>query len=695
MNKINHHDLKLKFNYIVPMKKIYILVFSLLFSVYSFAQVQIGKDIDGEAADDHSGRSISLSSDGSVIAIGATGNDGNGADAGHVRIYQNKSGTWTQVGKDIDGEAVDDYSGNSVSLSSNGSIVAIGATGNDGNGTNAGHVRIYQNKSGTWTQVGKDINGEAKSDLSGSSVSLSADGKRVAIGAPWNNGTLYATGQVRIYEWSGSQWTQLGTDIDGLAQTYIGSAVSLSADGKRVAIGTEIVHENGSRSGQTRIFEWSGSKWLQMGWRINGEAAKDRSGCSVSLSSDGSIVAIGAYLNDGYRLDAGHTRIFGWSGSAWVQLGADIDGAASDDNSGYSVSLSADGKRVAIGAPFPYGPSAGHTRIYDWSGSQWTQLGTSIAGEAAGDKSGSVVFLSADGKRLAIGSNLNSGNGSGSGHVKVYNLECAHLSITANPIDVTLSIGKTAILRLESNYKLHQWQIDTGSGYKNITNTGQFDGADTDSLSILSLALSNNNQNFRCIVNTDGCIDTSEVAILTVECELDPITANPKDVTILIGKTAIMELESNYKSYQWQTDTGTGFEYILNTGQFDGALTDSLSIMSLTPSNNNQNFRCIVNTGGCTDTSEVAKLTVDGNVGINDTKRAFSIYPNPTKDVLNITVVNKLIGSSFTVTDLLGKEVLKGEINNTSSTIDVSVISKGYYLLQIGDGTVSQKILVE
>ena len=115
---------------------------------------QIGSDIDGEAAGDYSGWSVSLSSDGSVVAIGAPLNTVNGTNSGHVRIYQNVNNTWTQIGSDIDGEAADDYLGWSVSLSSDGSFVAIGANLNDGNGTNSGHVRIYQNVNNIWTQVG-------------------------------------------------------------------------------------------------------------------------------------------------------------------------------------------------------------------------------------------------------------------------------------------------------------------------------------------------------------------------------------------------------------------------------------------------------------------------------------------------------------------------------------------------------------
>jgi hypothetical protein len=104
---------------------------------------QLGEDIDGEAEYDQSGDSVSLSSDGTIVAIGANGNDGNGGASGHVRLYQWSGAAWTQLGGDIDGEAANDMSGQSISLSSDGTIVAIGAVWNDGNGSNAGHVRVF------------------------------------------------------------------------------------------------------------------------------------------------------------------------------------------------------------------------------------------------------------------------------------------------------------------------------------------------------------------------------------------------------------------------------------------------------------------------------------------------------------------------------------------------------------------------
>ena len=113
------------------MKKKYLVVFIVLFSnCLCYSQwVQLGQDIDGEAPFDVSGQSVGLSSDGRIVAIGAIGNDGNGDSSGHVRVFERISGgDWIQVGQDIDGETSGDQSGYSLSLSSLGTTVAIGAS---------------------------------------------------------------------------------------------------------------------------------------------------------------------------------------------------------------------------------------------------------------------------------------------------------------------------------------------------------------------------------------------------------------------------------------------------------------------------------------------------------------------------------------------------------------------------------------
>ena len=125
--------------------KHYIRTLSLfLFISFAFTQTQLGSDIDGEAAGDQSGRSVSMNSAGDRVAIGARSNDGTGDEAGHVRVYEYSNSSWTQVGSDIDGEAAGDYSGQSVSMNSAGDRVAIGAPFNNGaGGVASGHVRVY------------------------------------------------------------------------------------------------------------------------------------------------------------------------------------------------------------------------------------------------------------------------------------------------------------------------------------------------------------------------------------------------------------------------------------------------------------------------------------------------------------------------------------------------------------------------
>jgi catechol 2,3-dioxygenase-like lactoylglutathione lyase family enzyme len=347
-----------------------------------------------------------------------------------VRIYDWNGTAWIQEGSDIDGEGFLDQNGYSVSLSSDGSRVAIGATGNDASFPNAGRVAVYYHDGSDWTKLGNNINGAAASDASGTSVSLSSDGSRVAIGAPEfdpvKDGTTFArAGHVRVYDWDGTKWEQAGPDIDGEAAFDLsGGSVSLSSDGSRVAIGAVSNGGGGGNSGHVRIYDYDGAAWNQAGEDIDGEAAADQSGRSVSLSSDGNRVAIGANRNDGTAFNAGHVRVYDWDGTKWEQAGPDIDGEAADDESGYSVSLSSNGNRVAIGAGGNDGTasSAGHVRIYDWNGTAWIQEGEDIDGEKASDASGRSVSLSSDGVRVAIAAIDNDDNGTTAGHTRVFSL---------------------------------------------------------------------------------------------------------------------------------------------------------------------------------------------------------------------------------------------------------------------------------
>ncbi|WP_206609135.1 hypothetical protein, partial [Cysteiniphilum litorale] len=176
---------------------------------------QLGANINGAAAFDNLGHAVSVNNDGSVIAVASKAH---ASSQGVVQIYQYNGSAWVQLGSDILGEFAGDNSGSAISLSDDGMIVAIGAENSDDGGTDSGHVRVFQYNGSNWVQLGLDIAGEAASDRSGSAVSLSGDGQTLAIGASLNdsNGNNNG-GQVEIYRYSGGTWSQLGLDIEGLA----------------------------------------------------------------------------------------------------------------------------------------------------------------------------------------------------------------------------------------------------------------------------------------------------------------------------------------------------------------------------------------------------------------------------------------------------------------------------------------------
>ena len=367
----------------------------------------------------------------SISSLGGTANYGTHPSAAPALtqvsapvtdVSLNATGTWTQRGTDLDGESAGDHHGFSVSLSHDGNILAVGALNNDDNGTDSGQARVYSWNGSAWQQMGSDIDGLSSYNYDGYSVNLSDDGLTLAVGAIQPGG---AAGSTRVFTWdaSNSQWIAKGATISGEGiGDRSGNNVILSADGNILAIAANLGEGTaGADSGYVRIFSWDGTAWVQLGLNINGEATNDRSGSSISLSEDGSIVAIGAAYNDGNGSDSGHVRVYKWNGTSWNKLGNDIDGESAYDYS-YFVSLSLDGETLAIGAPLAKdgsGTATGHTRVVKWDGSDWVQLGNDIDGEAVGDSTRSVS-TNAYGNTIALGSRYNDGSADDAGHVRVY-----------------------------------------------------------------------------------------------------------------------------------------------------------------------------------------------------------------------------------------------------------------------------------
>ena len=124
-----------------------------VFASYTNKEIQIGSDIDGEAENDYLGQphgGVVISGNGKIVAVAASYNDGAGTNAGQVRVFQNNNGSWSQLGDDIEGEAARDRAGaqKSISLSDDGLTLAVGFPLNDDSGTNYGKVRVYEYQSG-------------------------------------------------------------------------------------------------------------------------------------------------------------------------------------------------------------------------------------------------------------------------------------------------------------------------------------------------------------------------------------------------------------------------------------------------------------------------------------------------------------------------------------------------------------------
>ena len=375
----------------------------------------LGGIIDGTAGEDKFGRAVSISGNGTRVAIGGSLNDAatgvTTANRGHVKIYEYNATTkaWVQLGSDIVGTTDLDQLGFSVSLSNDGSRVAIGCPHS---ASDKGHVEIYDYSTGSgWSPVGTNIVGATAGMRYGYAVSLSNDGTYVAVGAPFDD---TAAGLVNVYKYD-SGWTKVGADIVGGGASYkLGTSVSMkntTASGPIVAIGIP-----GNDQGKVRVYEYnSTTAWALDGSEISGKTTGDAFGTSVSIPDDASRVVAGGPENTS---STGYIRIYEYSGSDWSQMGSDINGAAVGDKFGTSVSFSGDGTRVAAGSP---GNGKGDVKVYVYENSVWTKLGETIIGTITNDQFGHSVSLSTNGLRLGVGPDVTTGDTRG--YASVYALQ--------------------------------------------------------------------------------------------------------------------------------------------------------------------------------------------------------------------------------------------------------------------------------
>ncbi len=431
---------------------------------------------------DDFGRAIALSADGNTLAVGAvfeesaaTGVNGDQLDnssrlVGAVYVFERINGTWVDQAY-LKPEYADegDSFGQSVSLSADGNTLAIGSLYEDGasrgvNGDQSdnsaygtGAVYLFVRNSGAWQQQAyfKASNTQISQLWSygqfGYSVSLSADGNTLAVGdiveassATGINGQQFDTsarytGAVYVFVNVSGNWRQQAYVKASNAGTndYFGSDVALSADGNTMVVGasregSSATGVNGDQNlnsgdpiGAAYVFvrkntiDGTDQYWEQQAYlKSRNSAELEDFGLFVSISGDGDVVAVGAMLESDSMFFA-TAELFVRNNGNWQQQAYfKADGAASSYSEVGDVSLSADGKTLALGAGDgssatgingdPNDNSAensGAVYIYENTDGSWQKKAyVKASNPDVDDEFGNRVFLSADGQTLAVGS---------------------------------------------------------------------------------------------------------------------------------------------------------------------------------------------------------------------------------------------------------------------------------------------------
>jgi hypothetical protein len=112
--------------------------------------------------------------------------------------------------------------------------------------------------------------------------------------------------------------------------------------------------------------------------------------------------------------------------------------------------------------------------------------------------------------------------------------------------------------------------------------------------------------------------------------------------------------------------------------------------------NYNGEFTCIVYDSNYCFTDSVTINTLQTTGVENDTKMSFLVYPNPTRDIVNIESGRSI--SNIYMTDILGKRLKLNSVSNKHiNKIDCSNLAKGIYLLNfnISESQRTIKVIVE
>jgi hypothetical protein len=268
------------------------------------------------------GKSVAMSADGNVLVIGSKYDNFTGIDAGAAYIYRYDPGssTWLNEAIFVGSTTTDnDRLGQTVDVSDDGNVIAVGSQLNDdvGNGTGIVYIVRYDPGNQMWAEEARLHPHDAtEGDWFGTKVSFSPDGQMIAVGAIRADQAGYRSGSIYVFRYdsvNGEWWEEaevVPADLE--AQDNLGRAIDV---GHNVIVAGR--QKDNNAKGSVTIFRYDGSQWIEEQTITASNGGKDDYfGCSVSI--DGDMLVAGAYM-PGDINNPGAAYVFEYDGSVWTE----------------------------------------------------------------------------------------------------------------------------------------------------------------------------------------------------------------------------------------------------------------------------------------------------------------------------------------------------------------------------------------
>lgn len=389
---------------------------SLVQQAYVKASNSLGNTgFGGAVAMSADGNTIAVGADyemSDAIGIDGSQSDTSFSGAGAVYVFSRSAGTWTQTAYvKASNTSGDDYFGSSIALSSDGTTMAVGASGESSGSSgvggsqdqstnfvdSSGAVYVFQKSAGAWAQTSY-IKASNPNEMAffGGTVALSSDGTLLAVGSTGeaSNGSGQSNtsdanaGAVYLFAKGTTTWAQTAYLKASNPHTlnYFGTAIALTGDGTSLAVGSwgepsaaqgiDSANQSDTSAddaGAVYLFTKNGATWTQSHYlKASNNAENFVFGSSVSFSNDGTLLAVGApnepsgspgingSQTDTSKDDSGAVYLFAKAASTWTQIDY-VKASTPSENAAFGTfaAFSGDGKSLLVGARLEDGISTG------------------------------------------------------------------------------------------------------------------------------------------------------------------------------------------------------------------------------------------------------------------------------------------------------------------------------------------------